>query len=748
MTSKISFFKCMIQDLKHRVWQIALSCLGSMLAMPVLYLLHQQNWNERIDNKIFGTDFDVAAYKIDCVTTCFEQYFMITGGIILVVGALLVGIFGFYYVFSKKMMDQYHSIPITRKELFLVHYINGFVIWFVPMLLSALVTGLLSMFFLQNMVLWATAMATLFETVLNLTIAFLLIYHVTIVAVMLSGNIINTLVSGVILSFGVIAITGMHEMFATGYFLTYYSTIDVMLEKTMWASPIPSAIYQMVMGASGEYNAFLVVMNLVMILVMWAAGFILYIKRPSELAEQGMKIKSMQVVFKTICTLLAGLAGWGIFELIGRGLGWKIFGAILVGGLCYGILDIVFHMDFKAFFAHKMQMGISLVLAIVIGMAFDGDWFGYDAYVPRMDEIAEMGIEVNGYTNLENRYVHEGKWAEKIRLDNMEYEDKEAIYAFLQEAVYDGELVEDDEYTYTRYRGRTATVNVRVTKENGSTYYRTYQIDATDEEELMPILTSEEYLETNVLIPEEVFEDLEQNQEDTSEQKRLSLDYFTEHKQINDYKVIKELFEAYNEDIKENPLPYFYQESDVTCVMSYYGFDEESARSYYMDLDVFETMPRTNEVLKKYGYNFKEAIPSAEDLQYVEIMLYTVDGQSLKQLLGLEPWASDEEIAEAEKAEAIEVITTVEAVEIKEQVIDEYYNKHYVAKISDKEVIEELLPMFTYQQPNRWAVYDKIDTVSGEVRLYYADGNIHHAELNMGAFPEKYVEYFELTNEY
>ncbi len=747
MTSKISFFKSMIQDLKHRVWQVALSCLGSMLAMPILYLLYQQNWNERIANRMFDVDFDVVLFKTERITECFKSAFLISGGLIAGVGAILVGIFGFYYVFSKKMMDQYHSIPIKRKELFLVHYINGFLIWFVPMIVSALISGFLSMLFLQDIVLWATAMAMLFETVLGLLVAFLLIYHVTIVAVMLSGNIINTLVGGSILSFGVIAVTGMYELFAGGNFSTYYSTYDLVLEKTIWASPIPSAIYQLLMTGNGEYKTFLVVMNFVMIAVMWLAAFLLYIKRPSELAEQGLKIKSVQIVFKTICTLLAGLSGWGIFELIGQGLGWRIFGAILIGTLCYGILDIIFHMDFKAFFAHKIQMGISVLLAIFIGLAFNADWFGYDAYLPRKDKIAEMGISISGYTNLGNYYVHNGKWTERNRLNDMEYTEQEVIYAFLQEMVSEElkEALLEEDYTFGPYTGRTARVNVRVTKKDGSTYYRNYYINATDEEVLMPILTSEAYLETNVLIPDEVFEDLEQNNEETSDN-RLRLDYFKDNKEVYDTEIIKALFEAYNEDLKENPNVYFYQDSKVSCVMDFYGFDKEADRSYYLTLDVFESMPRTNEVLEQYGYDFSQTVPTAEELQYVEIVLYNQEGKNVKQMLGLEPLSPVEDVENEEKAEVTEVITTG-IVETKEMV-SYAYDKNYKARILDKNEIEEVLSVLTYQQPNGWGVFGKTNMVSGEVRLAYENGDLYHVELNMGVFPEKYVPYFELESDY
>lgn len=751
MTSNISFFKCMLQDLKHRVWQIALSCLGSFLGMPILYLLYQQSWNDTIQYRLqdYYDTFDVSAFKLGAITDCFQQYFMVTGGIIAVAGALIVGIFGFQYVFSKKMMDQYHSIPITRKNLFLVHYINGFLIWFVPMVSSAIATGILSIFFLQDAVLWASAVWTLTQTVLNLLVAFLLVYHLALVAVMISGNILNTLVNGAILAFAVIAVTGMYELFAGQYFSTHYSVYTLVLEKTIWASPVAAAIYQLIMGAAKEYNVFAVIMNIIVIVAMWVASFIAYLKRPSELAEQGMKIKALQIIFKTVGTVLAGMFGWGIFELTGRGVGWEIFGAVLVGVLFYGILDVIFHMDFKAFFKHKIQLGITLVLVILIGLSFHSDWFGYDTYIPKKEDIAELGMVVNGYEMLENNYIHDGERSEKSRLDSMEFEDKDLIYAFLEKVIAEEAPID---YASGYDLGRNTWVNVRVEKENGSTYYRTYRIDITDKEVIMPILTSEEYLETNVLITEEVFEDIENITEENSRDRHLRVDFFTEYKEVYDADVVREIFTAYNEDLKTNPMPFFLQNSGVVATMNFYGYDNEASRSYYMDLDVYETMPKTKAVLEKHGLLFQDAVPTAEEVEKIEIVIYNIEKKNLKQMLGLEEWVSNQEIPNEgtpEYQEFVDAKGTIVAVDSVEQVAVAYEpSKEYIARISDKEMLQHILPLLCYQQPSKWAVFDIVKNVSGEVRIFMNNGDIHHAELYMGSFPEEYVDQFKLDSNY
>ena len=155
MTSRVSFYKVMIQDFRHRIWMIALSCLGSFLAMPVFYLLVSKNWVYQVNRWMEEQEpWVVREYKLELLKEFYVQSLPITCGVILGAGALIVGIFGFRHVFSKKMVDQYHSIPIKRRDLFLANYLNGFLIWFVPMVLGAVSCAFLSAFFAGNFVDW------------------------------------------------------------------------------------------------------------------------------------------------------------------------------------------------------------------------------------------------------------------------------------------------------------------------------------------------------------------------------------------------------------------------------------------------------------------------------------------------------------------------------------------------------------------------------------------------------------------
>ncbi len=710
MTSRVSFYKAMIQDLSHKVWMIALSCLGSFLALPVFYLLQHQDWMDRIDRWDAFNDWSISEYKLEVITGFFKGYMVITEGIILVAGAIIVGIFGFRHVFSKKMVDQYHSIPMTRKELFLINYINGFLIWFVPMFIGSLICAALAAGFLADFSAWTMVMGDWLISMANFIIAFLLVYHVAIAAVMLSGNIINTLISGAILGLGAIAFAGMVEVFSASYFDTYYSFFSDSFIDIIWASPLAAAIYQLVLSSpdAGEVlHVSTVVMNLIMVVAMWFAGLLLYLRRPSELAEQGLKIKPVQMVFKAVSVILAGMCGWMLFDLINNRLPWMVFGAVLAGVLCYGTLDIIFHMDFKAFFANKVQMGVTVLAAVLIGFGFYYDWIGYDTYVPKKEDIQDMGVHINSFG--------QGSLYSKENIDNMKYTNQDVIYDFLNTATKSMEK--------RPVESNSARAYVRVTEKSGKTYYRQYQVMDTEEEIVVPILRDESYIENNVLIPQWIIDDA-----DVLKLDRARFETYQDEYDIYSGKDLQKIFEAYNSDMLSNPDLFIYQNEKVLCQI--YARNN-SGEYYYLRLDVYESMERTISTMKELGYGYVLEEITPEDVEYIILSIYdSGDVRTLEQYLGLEPYIPEER-AEVVTDQAIMPVAT-----------KEYAEYNAVATIEHKKDIAALLEVLTFLRPDTYSMFSPDFCVFMDVSLKMSNGDTRWASLKSGVFPEELLDQF------
>lgn len=727
MTSRALFYKGMLQDLRHRIWTIALSCLGSFMAMPVFYLLMKQEWDRRIEYWYPESNWTVDEYKIEAVIKFFEQYMTVTCGIILVVGALIVGIFGFRYVFSKKMVDLYHSIPITRKQLFFIHYVNGFNIWFLPMALGALICALMELSFIGNFGLWLSTLPSLLVTIGNLVLAFLLIYHLAIVAVMLSGNILNTLINGTIMSFMVLALYSMFEVFANTYFSTFYSFYGKNVLNLFWTSPIGGAIYQLVMRCT-EWNGFSFIMNMVMAVVLLAAGFVLYMVRPSELAEQGMKIKWVQVIFKTAVTILAGMAGWIFFGYLTdtESIGWLLFGMIFGSVLAYGILDIIFQMDFKAFFKHKLQMVLTTLAGVLIGFTFLFDWTGFDTYVPAQDNIADMGIYINSLGYYGHYDAFEGCLSVENRIKEMKYTDVDVIYSFLANAADRG-----DQYPTN---GRSCDTYVRVTEKSGKTYYRRYRVWEEDAELLLPILRDESYIKANVQMPQVIIDNIQVDEKNGF----VSLENINNSNNIVDKEQAQEILRAYNEDLLENPDAYIFQEEEVFAQMNFRLYGENY---YYMHLDFYESMEHVKAVLKKYGYDEFLDNVKTENIENIKLMVWTDKEQSLEGVFGI----GEEAKTNSEPVTIVDEVTIPGAVEISED--NGYQEFLFSARFDKQDDIKELLDVITCITPDNRSVFGP-EYCGADVILTYVNGSSRYVSIKKGVLPEKFLHDFEPAEEY
>lgn len=597
MTSRHLFFKAMREDLRHKIWMIALSSLGSFLVLPVAWLLAAS------DGYDFRYDFLPAEFPPYVVSAMFHNVLLIGGGFIAIAGAVIVGLFGFRFVFHKNMIDTYHSIPVKRRTLYGVCWLNGFLIWLVPFLICLSVTlGMATFYMLGTPAqIWIPAMFA--ETVSNLLIlvvVFLLVYHLVLTAVMVSGNVWNTLVSMMILGFGVVSIFGL----GLGFFAYYIDTVYLAAlnpEPAFYGSPLLSAIILIYMKAQTDVfgaSLFIVwkplLINFCVMALLGILSWWLYKRRASELAEHGIRNKVFSAVLKFLVGLAAGMGGWMLFYLMVSHVGWGMFGLVLVGVLAFGVMDIIFNMDFKAFFAHKFQMAATIVCALVLCFCFYLDAFGYDTYLPDKEDIAEIAIYDTDCTNMSFYSSYENEM-----MENLHFQDVDAAYAYLQRVTDREKGIEpvsiDEDGLAAKFNiHRSQLLATKVTLKNGRTYYRYYTITNNDLDVVWPLLSDEEYLEWNYVVHQNWAESY-----DTIRRYCFGKSgYLTDASEDT----IWAIAEAYNKDLLENPETVLLNQGKLLTSL-------ELSRSNYRGdywfrsqrLDIYESMENTIAVLEELG---------------------------------------------------------------------------------------------------------------------------------------------------
>ncbi len=725
MTSNRFFFNSMKEDLRHKLWMIALSSLGSFLLITVVWLIwwsNQVGMEELLENSRSHMERDKYVFAmIEETISFFRDFVTAMGGIIAIVGAIITGLFGFRYVFHKNMVDAYHSLPVKRRTLFAVGYLDGFLIWLVPFLFFYLPTVAMGAGFLGQ--LGGTGqeiravILTALLTLVALTVAFLLVYSLVLVAVMLSGNILNTLMSMMILGFGGISVFGIGYTFFAVYMKRFYDAWD--WSGIAYTSPLFSAPALLFWRADlgGNLPAFwgkLAVSFAVAALLSWCA-WLLYKNRASELAEHGIRNKVATSLMKIIVGMVAGMGGWLLFTLLTDNMTivWGIFGLLLAGIVSMGVLNIIFTMDFKAFFTRKRLMAAVLLASLLICFAFRWDWMGYDDYLPGKKKIAQLGVSVGEFSN---RYIDSD--AEQSPLQGMEFQDADAIYSYLECAVR-----EETDWDYW------LSVPTRVTLNSGRSYYRRYQINKEDKALLWPIVTSQEYLKYAFFLDQEMIKDCKEFQ--------LSRVNQDETFQIREYgpQVFQEIIEAYNQDLMEDPEGVFLGRGRRLACMSFDILDRDGS-SPVVRISVYDTMEHTVEALR--GAGCEKWISELNPEEFVSVTLNLPYGFD-------QDMSEEERIANAREYYGVplqteegilpeEAETSYENTQMK---VDREYNWSPALEITDPAEIAELCGLVDYAGPSR---SDRIFQ-EGCTEIYGIDkeGSRQRLYLPMGVLPEKYI---------
>ena len=110
MTSKNLFFKLIKQDFKRRIWYPILAFITYFLFLEVILLL-------KLERLIRFPK----AYSYDAITYVKDYFFGENAAkieIIVCISAFLCGISNYSYLHSKIQIDTYHSLPVSRTQLF------------------------------------------------------------------------------------------------------------------------------------------------------------------------------------------------------------------------------------------------------------------------------------------------------------------------------------------------------------------------------------------------------------------------------------------------------------------------------------------------------------------------------------------------------------------------------------------------------------------------------------------------------
>lgn len=380
MTSSCSFRKLLAENMRRRTWLILLS-----VYLYVTYILDFTLSQSR-QVLVFGSDKLGPGNK---------TVFLFT-----VLLAILSALQGFYFLFSEEKTDFYFSLPIKRSRLFLSIYVNGLLISIVPCILSRL-----TCYFIEGSRTRETLCDAWMGILIN-TAGFLLIYHLALLVMVLTGNLLLALAGmGLMFCYSSLAFGLVFQRYSSAFFHTYFK-MDLMNALALYLSPY--SLYLSLTGADkiGDAKAWSLQAHLpqaAAVLFFAALGFalvyILFNRRPAEAAGRSLAFTKSGTAIKFILAVpLVLMAGYYVMlcSLNGRSLVLLGFGILLASFTVNGLLESVFRLDIRGFQKKKREFLYLALICMGISACFYFDVWGYDNYLPRAKDVKSAAVAVYG----------------------------------------------------------------------------------------------------------------------------------------------------------------------------------------------------------------------------------------------------------------------------------------------------------------------------------------------------------------
>ena len=538
MILKNLFIKLQIEDGKRRIWTIALLTLVFFLILPVATALQIEQYYDAKNH----------TWLLHSIKNTVGPYYTLVF-IVTIISAIVCGLSSFFYLFSRRRVDFYHSLPIRRDQFFLVNYVNGIIIFAVPYLINLFISvGIIAMNGLLVGSLWRALFAAI-----GINISYyIMIYTIAIIAVMLTGNlIVSGLGTAILLLYGPVLI-GVKELYFREFFHTYYEgqQFNDLLTKL---SPIWSYVDVVERYNRGEEIFASVLLGLVVTMLLLLLALILYKKRPSEASGNAMVFALSKPVIKVLLVVLASLAGGMLLRNMVRNNldGWFLFGLLFTMLVGHIVIEIIYNFDLRSAFKNWKQLLLCMVFVGLVFVSFRFDLLHYDSYLPKQEEVASMAVVIDGvdqnydyFDRVNGGVGYTGR--DVYQLDNMKITGIDTVYELAELGV--------KAQKERSIMGNRCGYTVKYRLKNGKEIYRSYQIDMTQSLKLWEKLyANEEFKATHNPLNHWNSNDIDKISvryvSQIMNDEKYGANWDDSYGLSLDYNQKKELFETYRQDL-------------------------------------------------------------------------------------------------------------------------------------------------------------------------------------------------------
>ena len=442
----------------------------------------------------------------------------------VIVLAVMLAIYGFSWLDSKRKIDFYESQPVSRTKRFCAVYLNSFLVYVIPcaVFLGAGILIALGMGAMNGVI----VLEALYEFC-RMTVLFLAVYSVAVLATVLTGNVIIAVMASIVLLLFEILFCRTLTTYMSTFFATFtYGKGDI----TPVLSPLynyfqiensDSVLLTLLGGTNEYYGGYYDAMtmsqltkyfdqglpydiwSLMLFAVTSLIAFVCYKKRPNESAGKAVPFAWVRVIVELGITVLGSLM---VGEVVSTGifsgsrsemsLVLTVTAIVLSAAVISCVIRIIYEFNFRAALHGSYMIVISAIVAVGIFGVFRYDLVSYDSYIPDSSTVGSAVLmptdymiayyKADGTSYDSNDEYHE---------QNMYLTDIEAVENIAEIAQkYTTETVKSgDSNTYAE----GYAMNVIYRLKNGRKVYRSFTVPYDIDPEYMDaVIGSDQYKES------------------------------------------------------------------------------------------------------------------------------------------------------------------------------------------------------------------------------------------------------------
>ncbi len=615
MMSKPSFWIDLRENMKRRLWPLLLVTILQLFSYPIAMAITLANVRSYSDG---NDEYLVRNLMTSGIRTMSSEI----GIFVAMMAAFLLAMQGFGYVYHRVQVDMLQAQPVSPRRRFGVIYVGGFLVWFAPTLVCMILAVLIAIpmgGFSGNMLL--AGLGGLWRSILG----FLAVYHMTTLAVMMTGHlVVGCLATAVFAGFEVVLRLLIHG-YMGGFFDTFYEQYGMSdIVGHSLTSPVITLFMVVVnAGWSLEY-----VKLFIQIIAYLALAYYAYRKRPMEAAGKAMAFEKTKLPIYLALVFMGALMGGVLFSSLvyDRTTLFCAFGMVIGAILTHILVQIIYNFDVRSVVKNLAPLAGSLAAALVLLVIFVTDVFGYDRYVPKVDQVRDLAVRFEFNNMYRSNYLDENAkldydgWnnARERVLETMKIKDPAVVLALAERHM--GKDKAWDDYSHGQY------VVVKYRLRCGRVVYREFIVDLVEDADLLNALFADPDFKNGLSqVDDEVM----------AQYAATAIPYFN-----NSFKEIPvrddnslALLEAYRQDYLDMTYDEAYNEIPV-------GFLEMTRKNEYgrpesIEFTVLPSFTRTIEFLKEHkSYETSsidiESISSVtvtwyEEVEYYDTSYYDVE---------------------------------------------------------------------------------------------------------------------------